>query len=71
MNNKIEGFIPIKKDQIKDIESSIIKQNRTLNIEEFDQWLSECPIEFQIKKPSMNENDNNIIVEFNLIEREK
>ena len=48
-----------------------METKRNINIEEFDQWLSECPIEFQIRKPSMNENDNNIIVEFNLIEREK
>ena len=48
-----------------------METKRNINIEEFDQWLNECPIEFQIKKPSMNENDNNIIVEFNLIEREK
>ena len=35
-------------------------------IQEFDQWLNECPIEFKIKKPAMDKNDNKIIVEFNL-----
>ena len=48
-----------------------METKRNINIEEFDQWLSQCPIEFQIRKPSMNENDNNIIVEFNLIRKEK
>ena len=48
-----------------------METKRNINIEEFDQWLSECPIEFQIKKPSMNENDNTIIVEFNLIRKQK
>ena len=48
-----------------------METKRNINIEEFDQWLSECPIEFQIKKPSMNENDNNIIVEFDLTEGKK
>ena len=48
-----------------------METKRNINIEEFDQWLSECPIEFQIKKPSMNENDNNIIVEFDLIKNDK
>ena len=35
-------------------------------IQEFDQWLNECPIGFKIKKPAMDKNDNKIIVEFNL-----
>ena len=48
-----------------------METKRNINIEEFDQWLSECPIKFQIKKPSMNENDNNIIVEFDLIKNDK
>ena len=48
-----------------------METKRNINTEEFDQWLNECPIKFQIKKPSMNENDNKIIVEFNLIENDE
>ena len=48
-------------------EARMYKEKMRENIiQEFDQWLNECPIGFKIKKPAMDKNDNKIIVEFNL-----
>ena len=33
----------------------------------FDEWLRDCPCENTITKPSMNINDNKIIIEFSFM----
>ena len=37
-------------------------------VEYFDEWLESCPCKHKITKPSMNINDDKIIVEFNFLE---
>tara|TARA_B100000959_G_scaffold30394_1_gene29017 strand:+ start:159 stop:296 length:138 start_codon:yes stop_codon:yes gene_type:complete len=35
-----------------------------IDIEYFDEWLNECPCKYEITKPSMNIEDDKIIIEF-------
>tara|TARA_R100000278_G_scaffold52242_1_gene43995 strand:+ start:323 stop:541 length:219 start_codon:yes stop_codon:yes gene_type:complete len=54
------------KNKAEEYEKKLQRRDNFVNI--FDEWLDNCPYVYKITKPSMNINDDKIVVEFNIKE---
>tara|TARA_X000001388_G_C2148097_1_gene91343 strand:+ start:341 stop:559 length:219 start_codon:yes stop_codon:yes gene_type:complete len=54
------------KNKAEEYEKKLQRRDNFVNI--FDEWLDNCPYVYKIIKPSMNINDDKIVVEFNIKE---
>ena len=54
------------KNKAEEYERKLQRRDSFVNI--FDEWLDNCPYVYKITKPSMNINDDKIVVEFNIKE---
>ena len=64
MNDDINYVV--SKNKAEEYERKLQRRDNFVNI--FDEWLDNCPYVYKITKPSMNINDDKIVVEFNIKE---
>ena len=64
---KKENRLTNSKNYDKEINNEKL-QRRDNFVNIFDEWLDNCPYVYKIIKPSMNINDDKIVVEFNIKE---
>ena len=64
MNDDINYIV--SKNKAEEYERKLQRRDNFVNI--FDEWLDNCPYVYKITKPSMNINDDKIVVEFNIKE---
>ena len=64
MNDDINYIV--SKNKAEEYERKLQRRDNFVNI--FDEWLDNCPYVYKIIKPSMNINDDKIVVEFNIKE---